>query len=116
MRTRWILAAGAALVFVALAAVAIVDPARLFGVSGSALGSSLSVHRDAEGGSCTREGEDWSCGLDLDGSGTDITYRLTADGSGCWEAVEDRPKRLPERAISGCVGLLDYLEPEKIEE
>jgi hypothetical protein len=67
------------------------------------------------GGRCESNGSGWSCGVDLDASGTDVTYSLTTDDSGCWEAVEERPKGLPEREVTGCTGFLDYLSPDEPE-
>jgi hypothetical protein len=117
MRLRWIILAVVAVLAVGAIVVITLEPAKVFGVDGSALGSSLARELGGVGGTCEQAPEraSWSCGVDLEGSGVDVDYRLTADDSGCWEAVEERPEGLPERSRSGCTESIDYVFPDKPE-
>ncbi len=115
MRLRLVIALAAVLLAVGALVLIALEPTTVFNVNGTSLGSSLARERNAVGGTCdeTVMPEKWLCAVDLTGSGVNLRYRMTADGEGCWRATEKRPKELPERTLSGCVNLADYLAPKK---
>jgi hypothetical protein len=86
---------------VVLAVLAVLIPARLFGVSGAAIGHSIGSFEP-----CDRVGRArWRCNV----SGADSfthTYSVIVSPSGCWEARSQSAEPL-----DGCLDLLDYIRP-----
>jgi hypothetical protein len=105
------LVAGLAL-FLALAFLA-ARPTTLLGVSGSALAESVGGSGMSPAGieGCRHiSGSAWACSRhDEQFSGT-VSYRVTVDDLGCWDA--DRfgpPGEGSKKHLSGCVTILAYL-------
>ena len=86
-----------------LAILAVVMPARLFGVSADAL--EYSLFRHTGDGDCTQLAPArWRC-IVFDGQQSlSYKYTVVVAPGGCWEGTADG--RRPER---GCIGLRDYL-------
>jgi hypothetical protein len=81
-------------------------PARILGVQRAALTCSVGCSARL----CQRRADgDWRC-FRVNGSGDEIPYRVSIDGSGCWDAsrLEPDPEGSPRR-LSGCLSILDYL-------
>jgi len=86
-----------------LAVLAVVIPARLFGVSGKALEYSMFRHVDSA--DCHRLGPSrWRCDV-FDGQES-LTYNYTVvvSPSGCWKA-----RAAGSRRERGCIGFRDYV-------
>jgi hypothetical protein len=121
-------------ILAALAGIAVfvaAKPQWFMSTGGKQYGSSLAdkVPIAAGAGGCGRqEGEDWWwCGVEFDaGSGYGASYVLRTRSEACWTAhratvrrVRNEPPKRDvfviaedERAISGCVGIWDYVSPD----
>jgi hypothetical protein len=87
---------------VALAILAAVIPARLFGVSDNALEYSISPGGSV---SCDRVGRvRWRCDLFDGGESLTYTYSVVVSPGGCWEA-----RSQAAQPLDGCLGLRDYV-------
>jgi hypothetical protein len=87
---------------VTLAILAVMIPARLFGVSDDALAYSISP---VESVSCDRVGRArWRCEMFDGGESLTYTYSVVVSPGGCWVA---RSQSAEPR--DGCLGLLDYV-------
>ena len=87
---------------ITVAVLAVVVPARLFGVSKAAL--EYSMFRHEGDGLCDRVGPtSWRCEVLDPGPSTTETFSVVVSPGGCWEA------RSPTRKIRGCIGFRDYL-------
>jgi hypothetical protein len=120
-RHRWGIAAAAVVALLLYVAVAffIVRPAVFLGVDGAVLAGSVAHETVShfKDGECKRHAAGgWTCRIEFEldpGSGGAAlrTYRVTSDGSGCWEAVRvnSRDRSRPNRstAASGCIDILD---------
>lgn len=103
MKGAALVLAGAALgAAVTLAILAIVIPARLFGVSDEALAYSISP---VESVSCDRVGRTrWRCEMFDGGESLTYFYSVVVSPGGCWEARSQSAEPL-----DGCIGLMDYV-------
>lgn len=90
-----------------------VRPTCLLGVSGSALAYSVGGSGMGPGteGACRRvSGPVWACSRHDDQFSGTVSYHVTVDGLGCWNA--DRfgpPGEGSKKHLSGCVTILSYL-------
>jgi hypothetical protein len=85
---------------VTLAILAVVIPARLFGVSDEALAHSIGSFEP-----CDRVGSArWRCDLFDGGESVSYTYSVVVSPDGCWRARSQSGDPL-----DGCLDLLDYL-------
>jgi hypothetical protein len=88
-------------------------PTSLLGVSGSALAYSVGGSGIGPGteGSCRHVGGSaWACSRHDDQFSSTVSYHVTVDGLGCWNA--DRfgpPGEGSKKHLSGCVTILSYL-------
>ena len=89
-------------------------PTALLGVSRGALGYSVGgggMGLPGEAGGCRRiGGSAWTCTRHDKQFSSTVSYHVTVDGLGCWDA--DRfgpPGEGSEKHLSGCVTILAYL-------
>lgn len=88
-------------------------PTSLLGVSGSALAYSVGGSAKIPGaeGSCRHiSGSTWACSRHDDQFSSTVSYHVTVDGLGCWDA--DRfgpPGEGSKKHLSGCMTILSYL-------
>jgi hypothetical protein len=88
-------------------------PTSLFGVSSSALAYSVGgsgIGPGTEGGCRQLSGSAWTCSRHDDQFSSTVSYHVTVDGMGCWDA--DRfgpPGEGSKKHLSGCVTILSYL-------
>jgi hypothetical protein len=99
-----------ALVLVAIVAVAallVLRPVPVTGVSDDALGASVGTARDRP---CREaDGERWRCTVGREGGASnEIDLWTTVDWWGCWKATS-RPSGRGPVEREGCITLLDYI-------
>jgi hypothetical protein len=88
-------------------------PTSLLGVSGSALAYSIGGSGLVPGaeGSCRHiSGSAWACSRHDDQFSSTVSYHVTVDGLGCWDANRfGPPGEGSKKHLSGCVTILSYL-------
>jgi hypothetical protein len=99
---------------------AVLKPTTLFGVTGTALATSLEREMDKDYGTdpgvlvhecSSNDSGAWSCGVEIDpGSGLALVQRLHETTGGCWRSHRRvNSGKKPDGFHNGCVRFLDYL-------
>jgi hypothetical protein len=99
---------------------AVFKPTTLFGVTGTALATSLEREMDRDYGTdpgvlvheCTsQDAGAWSCGVETDpGSGLALVQVLHETTGGCWRSHRNVGSgKKPDGFHNGCIRVLDYL-------
>lgn len=127
---RAFIVAGGILLVLAGATYSVLKPEKVFGVSGSQLGSSLAANLgEAEGGACAAVKKNgkralWWCYVEGERQSFDDTeayvtartaFVLEAQpGQPCWRARRARTgSRRGAKPVEGCVDFLDYIAPKR---
>ena len=107
-----LIALGIIALIIVVSLILIARPGVILPMSEASYGSSLSGVMDGSGGECspTREEGKLVCGVETGYSGTSGTIVLRKGSRGCWTARQTRGDNPP---ISGCVSMLDLLNPDE---
>lgn len=120
-KQKYFLLAAASFSVLVLAAIAmfLYRPARLLGIDGNRLGTSISraIGRHAQESDCVHGvGEPWRCSIliepDIGSGGSHVDYVADSDEWGCWHAHPQVQPRRKAIRLTGCIDVFDVLLPE----